>query len=224
MRSCTAIETITPILDTWIRQQIQKNPTLIDSISVHFEDGTRLYADLNPSNSSYDLADLPFSFELKEYKRGGFITKVNCSREAERPRVVEFLQSLIPSADFTIPTSKAHQRNPAVQDLTTILDLKNKHEGVPIPTNLFWVRSLGIRLKLVVDVTVPSSASVDGLEDSIMMFVDSLKNPSYKVHRVHRLSRLDMVDYLKEEPTLTVEVEGGLVSDIRGRGGPFPSV
>jgi hypothetical protein len=51
------------------------------------------------------------------------------------------------------------------------------------------------RLKLVIDVTFPfeaNSAAIDGLEDSIMIFVESLKKPSYKVHSVHRLSRLDL--------------------------------
>lgn len=47
------------------------------------------------------------------------------------------------------------------------------------------------RLKLVLDVTIPENASIDGLEDAIFLFVGTLRDPGYKVHTVHRLSPLD---------------------------------
>jgi hypothetical protein len=48
------------------------------------------------------------------------------------------------------------------------------------------------RIKLVVDVSIPDNASIDGLEDAIMLFVDSLRAPSYETHSVHRLSPKDL--------------------------------
>jgi len=138
IRSRTAPETICKAIDSWIRQQIQAHSTAITSLGVHFEDGTSYYIDIGHHQSSFDLADLHFSLEPKEYKRGGHILAIRCASQEDRPSTVQFLSSLLKDFDYYLPTPSAHSKSPPIQELSAILEGFFQQEGVPIPSTFFW--------------------------------------------------------------------------------------